>query len=112
MSKVRQMLEELEQELRANKQYSAADKLLPIIEEAKKDGLIPCSEKLPEEDGIYLLQTESGMMFSGEFCSDMGEFGCWGESYDSCTYALLDRHWVGYGDVVAWMERPEPYKGE
>lgn len=37
MNKVKQMLENLEKELRANKQYSAADKLLPIIEEAKTD---------------------------------------------------------------------------
>lgn len=37
MDKIRQMLEDLEKELRANKQYSAADKLLPIIEEAVKD---------------------------------------------------------------------------
>lgn len=32
MNKVKEMLEELEKELRQNKQYSAADKLLPIIE--------------------------------------------------------------------------------
>lgn len=37
MDKIRQMLEDLEKELRQNKQYSAADKLLPIIEEAVKD---------------------------------------------------------------------------
>lgn len=36
MDKIRQMLEDLEKELRKDKQYSAADKLLPIIEEAKK----------------------------------------------------------------------------
>ena len=32
MNKVKEMLETLEKELRENKQYSAADKLLPIIE--------------------------------------------------------------------------------
>lgn len=32
MSKVKEMLQALEKELRENKQYSAADKLLPIIE--------------------------------------------------------------------------------
>lgn len=36
MKKVQQMLETLEKELRNEKQYSSADKLLPIIEEAKK----------------------------------------------------------------------------
>ena len=36
MNKVRKMLEDIEKEFRANKQYSAADKLLPVIEEAKK----------------------------------------------------------------------------
>ena len=37
MDKIRQMLEDLEKELRKDKQYSAADKLLPIIEEAEKE---------------------------------------------------------------------------
>lgn len=37
MNKVKQMLEALEKELRNEKQYSSADKLLPIIEEAEKD---------------------------------------------------------------------------
>lgn len=37
MNKVQQMLETLEKELRNEKQYSSADKLLPIIEEAKKE---------------------------------------------------------------------------
>lgn len=32
MNKAKEMLETLEKELRQNKQYSAADKLLPIIE--------------------------------------------------------------------------------
>ena len=37
MNKVKQMLEALEKELRNEKQYSSADRLLPIIEEAKKE---------------------------------------------------------------------------
>ena len=41
-----------QEELRANKNYSAADKLDPILEEAKKDGWITGN---PPEDGEYLV---------------------------------------------------------
>lgn len=36
MKKLLQMLEDLEQDLRGNKQWSAADKLIPIIKEVRK----------------------------------------------------------------------------
>ena len=51
---------------------------------------IPCSERLPEEDGEYLTTTEDGL--------------CDVESYG-------DGEWF-YDDVVAWAPLPKPWKGD
>lgn len=52
MNKVKQMLEALEKDLREKRQYSAADKLLPIIEEAEKakEEILKQLETLPFEE--------------------------------------------------------------
>ena len=96
MDKIRQMLEDLEKELRKDKQYSAADKLLPIIEGAEKDGWIPCSERLPEEEGMYLITSNL--------------FGSLEVQY--VFYSENVQMFVCNGTPVAWMTLPEPYKGE
>lgn len=96
MDKIKKMLEDLEKELRANKQYSAADKLLPIIEEAKKDGWIPCSERLPKEEGMYLVTSNL--------------FGILEVQY--VFYSENVQMFVCNGTPVAWMSLPEPYKEE
>lgn len=96
MNKVKQMLESLEKELRNEKQYSSADKLLPIIEEAKKDGWIPCSERLPEEEGMYLITSNL--------------FGSLEVQY--VFYSENVQMFVCNGTPVAWMPLPEPYKVE
>lgn len=55
MDKIKKMLEDLEKDLRQNKQYSAADKLLPVIEEAKK--MSP--DGLPQGDNVeYYLEED------------------------------------------------------
>ena len=110
MDKIRQMLEDLEKELRKDKQYSAADKLLPIIEEAKKDGWIPCSEGLPPID-MTAPNAKDYLVYYEHDC------------YDIASYSNINRFWHGhttepywncsqYCKVVAWRELPEPYKGE
>lgn len=59
---------------------------------------IPCSERLPEEDGEYLVTDVSG-----------------GVATVTETYFITDcdgdGHW-GALDVIAWMPLPEPYKEE
>ena len=65
---------------------------------------IPCSERLPEEDGLEVM-----------FCSRRGRVHI-GKYHDD---ASLNR-WFSYRDkirfmndeVTAWMQLPEPYKGE
>ena len=51
---------------------------------------IPCSEKLPEDDGYYLVSLGGGDIEV--------------EWYDKTGW--------GYFDVIAWMPLPDPWKGE
>jgi hypothetical protein len=102
VSKVKEMLEALEKELRQNKQYSAADKLLPIIEEAGKNDWIPCSERLPEESGLYLCTTYRGNVMDLDYSKKHKAFN----SFDT------DREPNLKIEVKAWMPPPETYKGE
>ena len=58
---------------------------------------IPVTERLPKKIGWYRVTLKS--FFDGHRCIDWGSYGPkfgWGAS----------------GEVVAWMEEPEPYKGE
>ena len=116
MDKIRQMLEDLEKELRQNKQYSAADKLLPIIEEAEKDGWIPCSERPPEDDrNVLIYFREKDDAYKDR---DGVSVSCYKEAFFGTTplnfkewrepFAYFHRNY----DVIAWRELPEPYKGE
>lgn len=58
----------------------------------------PCSERLPEKDGMYLV---SGVWGSGKL--QVGE----------CEYKVSDGYFDTYlnFNIVAWMELPKPYKG-
>ena len=55
---------------------------------------IPCDERLPEEEGNYIVTFDDGYMSSVPFYGE--DWVLWGDS----------------GDPVAWMQLPEPYKGE
>ena len=66
--------------------------------EAKPVGWIPCSEKLPEEAGFYIVTKRQK---SGEIQVALG------------SYRPLFNEWSGNGnfkDVLAWMPLPEPYR--
>lgn len=53
---------------------------------------IPCSERLPDDDGYYLVSTESG----GVDIAYINEHGSW---------YVFSRDYI-----VAWQPLPEPYK--
>ena len=63
---------------------------------------ISCSERLPEEDGLYLATCDGEICGEDEPISTMAEFenGKWVDDEDD------------YQCVLAWMPLPEPYKGE
>jgi hypothetical protein len=62
---------------------------------------IPCSERLPEENGKYLV------CWRGE----------WGVNICFAEYSKCGKYWYDasegseYRGVTAWMPLPEPYKG-
>lgn len=78
---------------------------------------IPVTERLPEQDGQYLLFGEvtdgeyEGFAFIGSYDSCAEKFGYWYEHYSSDTYSYIGEEFVEYYKVVAWMPLPEPYKG-
>lgn len=59
---------------------------------------IPVTERLPKEDGNYLVSREMG---SGK------------ESVGDCEFSVEDGYFqtAWNFDVLAWRELPEPYKG-
>lgn len=66
-------------------------------EYVQENSWIPCSERLPDKDGIYLvthrkfgkLEVTWNIFYGGEHAS-----------------------WLWNDEIIAWMPLPEPYKGE
>lgn len=54
-------------------------------------GWIPCSERLPEKNGEYLITGRQGAVNKRRY---------------------HDGHWYGNWSVLAWMPLPQPYKAE
>ena len=77
---------------------------------------IPVTERLPKNDGEYLLwgkiceDEENNYCFIGEYDSCAEEFGYWSDHYDSSTLGFLDSEHVEYHKVLAWMPLPQPYE--
>lgn len=80
-----------------------------IIEEQPKVGeWTPCSERLPEAEGLdvpnskrkqYLIQMENGRMLAALYLEINGV-----PHFESYAVCIKDK------DVIAWMPLPEPYK--
>jgi hypothetical protein len=78
---------------------------------------IPVSEKLPEEDGEYLLfgkidEDEENYIFIGEYDSCGEQFGIWQEQFDRTTLGCLGSEFFEYSSVIAWQPLPPSYQGE
>lgn len=77
---------------------------------------IPCSYRLPEESGEYLVWYDCGEDMEGccveNFDAGVGAFGRWCDEYDAHTLGFLDSEFIYFDEAVAWMPLPEPYKGE
>ena len=78
---------------------------------------IPCSERLPEEDGEYLVCYEEEYRKDYDFDEvgiapfevDCEGFGYWQPYYDKTTLGYLDSDWMEIS-VIAWMPLPQPYE--
>lgn len=77
----------------------AVDRVTPI-NRTRIIEWIPCEERLPEEDGYYLV-THQWQIFKDEYEINIDEYrhGEWVETPRSCM-------------TVAWMPLLEPYDGE
>ena len=65
---------------------------------------IPCNERLPEEDGIYLVQLKSGNLYTCRYCEG------WNCNRDHITGNV--NRGLELFTVVAWMPLPKAYEGE
>ena len=95
------------------------DMAVSALKKQEQDRWIPVTERLPEEDGKYLVTFESGYAEDYEldpigiapFEADCEGFGIWQESFDPVSLGSLGSEWVGI-QVTAWRPLPEPYTEE
>lgn len=85
-----------------------------ILPDTTITGWIPCSERLPEENGRYLCCSDNGRMEVYSFANDLHKV----DEYDfinrrgKAGFYDYSSEW-GYCEVdwvTAWMPLPEPYK--
>lgn len=80
---------------------SAIDAITGILEQLPSaQHWTPCSERLPEEKGRYLITTKR----FGDFVVDWNIF--------MIGTKIIQEGWLYNGDVIAWMPMPEPYRGD
>lgn len=81
---------------------------------------IPCSERLPEDSGDYLVCLSNGVIEDYSDCRDVmimpydadcEAFGWWTERYDPISLGFVDSDFNEF-EVLAWMPLPKPYRGE
>jgi len=85
-----------------NQEENARRELADLPSVTPQPRWIPCSERLPEEDGFYLATCDGEICGEDEPISSMAEFenGKWVDDEDD------------YQCVLAWMPLPQPYKVE
>lgn len=88
------------------------------VEFVKAQQWIPCSERLPEDDGRYLCMTKS---FNDKPLVDLLSYAHNLHKVDEYDFPQEKNGWYDYDDeygyyedeqVYAWMPLPEPWKGE
>lgn len=86
---------------------AALDMAIKALEQEAKTDWTPVSERLPKEDGDYILwgkvteDDEEEYLFIGGYDSCREKFGDW-----------LNSEFYEYNRVIAWMPSPKPYKAE
>lgn len=79
---------------------SAIDESIKIVNELAEEynnGWIPCSERLPEEDGYYLITIRFYHLHN------LVVMGC---NFEDGKWLYMD----GDDEVLAWQPLPQPYK--
>ena len=95
------------------------DMAVSALKKQEQDRWTPVTERLPEEDGEYLVTFESGYAEDygidpigiAPFEVDCEGFGIWQESFDPVSLGSLGSDWVDI-PVTAWRPLPKPYTEE
>ena len=93
-----------------------------LIRAYEQSRLIPVSERLPEDadDRFYLCVCENheddSVPFMCQYDEEYG-FGFWRNIFDPGSLGFIDSEFntleeLEYEKVVAWMQMPEPWRGE
>ena len=77
-------------------------KAIEIIQEEHNNGWIPCSEQMPEEDGVAVLLQDMEGNYSLGVSETNRTFKGFKEGYQ----------WASAGCYMAWQPLPKPYKVE
>lgn len=75
-----------------------------LKQDSKKGNWIPVSERMPKENGNYLVTKD--VYFTPDHVDDINHYRTVGISYYGTKYS-----WLG-AEVYAWMPLPEPYEPE
>lgn len=71
---------------------------------------IPCSERLPEEEKAYLVTFACEKVGMSSWHKDTFNRG-FNRGFDAYLTGVTEDGECEYFGVVAWMEKPEPWKG-
>lgn len=92
--------------------YELGVKIIDFIENIdgeKENGWIPVTERLPEEDGRYLVTFKNGIkvcMVGYGYCKRT----VLGYPIGHGWYSLEEAQYYAEDSIIAWMHLPEPYK--
>lgn len=105
-----------EDDIKYSAKAEMCEELKQIVQEVAEEyngGWIACSERLPKEDGSYLVQSvfeEEFHFYDQYYDSGCEAFGTYRDYYDENTLGFLDSEFVKDEDVIAWQPLPEPFK--
>lgn len=90
----KKLIEEMAEEIENcyGRETELSKKAREYLSQPKNGGWIPCSERLPEEKGWYLVYAKNQRPFVAYFK---------GKTFP------LNNH---YHEIIAWMPLPEPYR--
>lgn len=97
------IIDELKQEsiIVDNDAGHRAVEIIKQVSEEYNNGWIPCSERLPEEQGLYLIQyNKNNIKVAYYDYNTQGTYRAWWIDYTQAT------------NVIAWQPLPQPYKEE
>ena len=84
-----------------NKALHKAKQIVKEVEEEYKDGWVPCSKKLPEDDSICIVTVEYPNN------KTMVDYG-WFDRKSVCWFVGMQEFRTS--NILAWQPLPEPFK--